>query len=56
MASLKNFTKLFWEEIKIPLFNSITKSSQNGQLNASQKQDVIKLIENKNKDNKLIKY
>ena len=36
--------KTFWEEIKIPLCNSITKSNHNGELTTSQKQAVIKLI------------
>ena len=45
----------FWEEIKVPLCNSITKSYQNGELSRSQRQAVIKLIEKKDKDNKLIK-
>ena len=35
--------------------NSITKLFQNGELSTSQKQTVIKLIEKKNKDKKLIK-
>ena len=39
----KEFYKTFWEEIKIPLCNSITKSYQNGELSTSQTQAVIKL-------------
>ena len=39
----KEFYKTFWEEIKIPLRNSITKSYQNGELSTSQTQAVIKL-------------
>ena len=35
--------------------NSITKSYQNGELSTSQRQVVIKLIEKKDKDKKLIK-
>ena len=35
--------------------NSITKSYQTGELSISQRQGVIKLIEKKNKDKKLIK-
>ena len=41
----KEFYETFWEEIKIPLCNSITKSYQNRELSASQRQAVIKLIE-----------
>ena len=51
----KEFYETFWEEIKIPLCNSITKSYQNGELCKSQRQAVIKLIEKKDKDQKLIK-
>ena len=52
----KVFYETFWEEIKIPLCNSITKSYQNGELSTSQIQAVIKLIiEKKDKDKKLIK-
>ena len=36
---------MFWEEIKIPLHDNITKSYQNGELRSSQKQAVITLIE-----------
>ena len=44
-----------YAEIKIPLCDSITKSYQNGEVSTSQKQAVIKLIEKKDKDEKLIK-
>ena len=40
----KEFYETFWEEIKISLCDSITKSYQNGELSKSQKQAVIKLI------------
>ena len=50
----KEFYETFWEEIRIPLCNSITKSYQNGELSTSQRQAVIKLIEKKDKDKKLI--
>ena len=40
----KEFYETFWEEIKIPLCDSTTKSYQNGELSTSQKQAVIKLI------------
>ena len=36
-------SQIFWEEIKIPSCDSITKSYQNGELSTSQKQVVIKL-------------
>ena len=51
----KEFYETFWEEIKIPLCNHITRSYQNGELGTSQRQAVIKLIEKKDKDKKLIK-
>ena len=51
----KEFYETFWEEIKIPLCNNISKSYQNGELSTSQRQTVIKLIEKKEKDKKLIK-
>ena len=51
----KEFYETYWEELKIPLRNSITKSYQNGQLSISERQAVIKLIEKKDKDKKLIK-
>ena len=51
----KEFCETFREDIKIPLCNSITKSYQKWELSTSQKQTVIKLIEKKNKDKKLIK-
>ena len=51
----KEFYETFWEEIKIPLCNSIKKSYQNGGLSTSQRQAVIKLIDKKDKYKKLIK-
>ena len=44
---VKEFYETLWEEIKIPLCNSITKLRQNGELSTSQKQAVLKLIEKK---------
>ena len=41
----KEFYEAFWEEIKIPLSNSITKLYQNGELSTLERQAVIKLIE-----------
>ena len=43
----KEFYETFWEEIKIPLCNSITKSLQNGELSTSKRQTVIKLMQKK---------
>ena len=43
----KEFYENFWDEIKLPLCNSIAKSYQNGELSTSQRQAVIKLIEKK---------
>ena len=51
----KEFYETFWEEIKIPSYNSITKSYQNGELSISQWEAVIQVIEKKDKDKKLIK-
>ena len=51
----KEFGEILWEEIKIPLCNSITKSYQNRELSISQRRAVIKLIEKKDEDKKLIK-
>ena len=55
MVSQKNFHEIFWEEIEIPLCNSVTKSYQSGELSLFQRQAVIKLIEKKDKDKKVIK-
>ena len=55
VVSQKNFYKTFWEEIKIPLCNSITKSCQNWKLSISQRQAVIKVTEKKDQDKKLVK-
>ena len=51
----KEFYEIFWEEIEIPLCNSVTKSYQSGELSLFQRQAVIKLIEKKDKDKKVIK-
>ena len=52
---IREFYETFWEEIKLLFCNSITKSYQNGELSTSQKQVIIKLIEKKDNDKKLIK-
>ena len=51
----KEFYETFWEEIKMPLCKSITKSLQNGELSTSQRQTVIKLIEKKIRTGNLLK-
>ena len=45
----KELYENFWEEIELPLCNSITKSYQNGELSTLQKQAAVKLIERKNR-------
>ena len=51
----KEFYETFWEEIKIPVCNNITESYPNGELSVSQRQAVIKIIEKKDKEKKLLK-
>ena len=51
----KEFFKTFWEEMKMHLCNSIRTSYQNGELSTTQRHAVIKLIEKKDMDKKLIK-
>ena len=51
----KEFYETFWEKIKIPVCNSITKSHQNREPSTWQKQAVMKLIEKNDEDKKLIK-
>ena len=55
MKSQKNFTKHFWNELKIPLLPSINKTFKVGELSTSQKQVIIKLIGKKDKDKRFIK-
>ena len=50
----KEFYETFWEEIKINLCNSTTKSNQKEKLSTWQRQAVIKLIEKNYKGKKLI--
>ena len=50
----KEFYETFWEEIKIPLCNCLTKLYQNWDLSTSQKQPAIK-VKKKDQDKKLIK-
>ena len=51
----KGFYELFWDDIKNSLSDSIKKSFISGELSTSQKQAVIKLIEKKDGDKRLIK-
>ena len=51
----KEVYERFWEDLKKPLCASITKAFQRGELSHSQKEAVIKLIEKKDRDKKLIK-
>ena len=51
----KEFYEVFWEHIRIPLMQSINNSFYINELSNSQKQAVIKLIEKKDKDKRLIK-
>ena len=47
--------EVFWSELKTPLLLSCIKSFLSGELSISQKQAVIKLIEKKKRDKRLIK-
>ena len=51
----KEFYEFFWNDIKNSLSDSIKKSFVSGELSTSQKQAVIKLIEKKDRDKRLIK-
>ena len=51
----KEFYERFWEDLEKPLCASITKAFHRGALSYSQKEAVIKLIEKKDRDKKLIK-
>ena len=51
----KEFHEFFWDDIKNSLSDSIRKSFISGKLSTSQKQAVIKLIEKKDRDKRLIK-
>ena len=44
------FYKHFWDKVKVPLFESICHAKINGELSASQRQAIIRLIEKKDKD------
>jgi hypothetical protein len=49
------FYKEFWEDIKVPFFASVVQAKIKGELSASQRQAIIRLIEKKDKDKKFIK-
>ena len=51
----KEFYETFWNEIKNPLIPSIQRSFEVDQLTISQRQAIIKLIEKKERDKRLIK-
>ena len=51
----KEFYAAFWNDLKTPLLPSVNKAFKVGELSTSQKQAVIKLIEKKYKDKRLIK-
>ena len=51
----KEFYEFFWDDIKNLLSDSIKKSFISGELSTSQKQAVIKLIEKKDRDKRLLK-
>ena len=51
----KEFYEFFWDDIKNSLSDSIKKSFISGELSTSKKQAVIKLIEKKDRDKRLIK-
>ena len=50
----KEFYEVFWEDLKTPLISSFKSAFDKGELSSSQKQAVIKLIEKKDKDKRLI--
>ena len=50
----KEFYEVFWEDLKTPLISSFKSAFDKGELSNSQKQAVIKLIEKKDKDKRLI--
>ena len=51
----KEFYIKFWDAVKEPLCASTQQSFIAGELSTSQKQDIIKLIEKKNRDKSLLK-
>ena len=51
----KEFYEIFWNEIKYFFLKSLKQAKERGQLNVSQSQAVIKLIERKDRDKRCIK-
>ena len=51
----KEFYEAFWCELNEPFINSISQTKISKELITSQRQDVIKLIEKKDKDKRFIK-
>ena len=51
----KEFYEEFWDDLKRPLLSSVNKAFKVGELSTSQKQEVINLIEKKDKDKRRIK-
>ena len=51
----KEFYEAFWDDLKTSLLLSVNKAFKIGELSISQKQAVIKLVEKKDKDKRLIK-
>ena len=51
----KEFCEFFWYDIKNSLSESINKYFKSGELSASQKEAVIKLIKKNDRDKQLIK-
>ena len=51
----KEFYETFWKEIKSPFQNSIKKGYIVGKLSISQRQAILKLIEKKERDKRLVK-
>ena len=50
----KEFYKTFWEELKQPFTNSLNQAKVSKKLVTSQRQAIIKLLEKKDKDKRLI--
>ena len=50
----KESFETFWEELKHPFMNSLNQAKMSKKLVTSQRQAVIKLLEKKNKDKRLI--
>ena len=50
----KEFYETFWEELKQPFMNSLNQAKVSKKLVTSQRQVVIKLLEKKDKDKRLI--